>query len=69
MTVGFVIVQFVTNRFGDLYVSEPFGFFLVCFASPIAWLVGLLTIIFDYISMRMNFKKMSLWNNKDKMDS
>lgn len=33
------------------------GFFIMCFASPLAWLLGLLTVLFDYIGMVRKFRR------------
>ena len=32
-------------------ISEQLGFYIMCFASPMAWLLGFLTIFLDYIFM------------------
>ncbi len=39
-------------------LSEPVGFTVMCFATPLAWLFGTLTVIGDYILMIKKFKKM-----------
>ncbi|MBE6556923.1 MAG: MATE family efflux transporter [Ruminococcaceae bacterium] len=39
-------------------VSEASGFFMMCFASPAAWLVGLLTIWLDYILLARRFRRL-----------
>lgn len=44
-------------------IDKSVGFFIMCFASPLAWLFGLLTIILDYIFMVKKFKRLSLQEN------
>ena len=39
-------------------ISEPVGFTVMCFATPLAWTFGLLTVIGDYMLMVKKFKKM-----------
>jgi Na+-driven multidrug efflux pump len=43
---------------GAALIGEQTGYILMCFASPLAWLFGLLTILPDYILMVKKFKKM-----------
>ena len=38
-------------------IAEDTGYVIMCFASPLAWLFGLLTIIGDYIMMARAFKR------------
>ena len=37
--------------------DEGMGFFLMCFANPMAWLFGLATVFFDYRSLMRKLKK------------
>ncbi len=39
-------------------LSDATGFTLICFSNPCAWLLGLLTVLPDYISMRKALKKL-----------
>lgn len=41
-------------------IGEGIGYVIMCFASPLAWLFGLLTILPDYILMARAFKRDSL---------
>lgn len=41
-------------------VSEDGGFLIICFGNPLAWVFGLVTIIFDYISLTRKFKRLTL---------
>ena len=44
---------------GAAIVAEDVGYIILCFASPLAWLFGLLTIILDYIFMAKKFKRLA----------
>ena len=39
-------------------LGEELGFTFMCFATPLAWAFGTLTVIGDYIFMVKKFKKM-----------
>ncbi len=41
-------------------VNEYNGFIVVCFANPMAWIFGLLTVLADYILMRRKFKRLAV---------
>lgn len=43
---------------GMQVIGEETGFLLMCFASPLAWLFGLLTVLGDYIGMVRQFRKL-----------
>jgi putative MATE family efflux protein len=45
---------------GAAAVDETAGFILVCFANPMAWVFGLLTVLADYILLRKQFKRFAL---------
>ncbi len=45
---------------GAAAVDETAGFILVCFANPMAWVFGLLTVLADYILLRKQFKRLAL---------
>jgi Na+-driven multidrug efflux pump len=40
-------------------VGEDIGYIIMCFASPLAWIFGLLTILLDYIFMARKFRRMA----------
>lgn len=44
-------------------VDTATGFTIICFAAPLAWFFGWLTIIFDYIFMVKKFRKLSRKTN------
>ena len=39
-------------------INEAFGFFLVCFCEPFAWLIGTLTFVYEYFSVEKMFRRM-----------
>lgn len=39
-------------------IEADTGFFIMCFASPLAWLFGLLTVLGDYIGMVRKFRRL-----------
>jgi len=45
---------------GSAVIADQTGYVLMCLASPLAWLFGLLTILGDYIMMVRKFKRMML---------
>ena len=45
---------------GAAVVSETNGFIVVCFANPMAWVFGLLTVLADYVLMRKKFKALAV---------
>lgn len=51
-----MVVVFLMSQ---LIIAEPTGYVIMCFASPLAWLFGLLTILGDYIMMTRQFKRQS----------
>ena len=46
-------------------VGDDLGFTVMCFANPMAWLLGLLTILGDYVGMKRKFKKLMKTNRED----
>lgn len=38
-------------------LADQTGFFMMCFANPAAWLMGLLTVLLDYIPMTRGFRR------------
>ena len=51
-----VLVLLLMNHW--TLINESQGFFVMCFANPAAWLLGLLTIILDYIFLARRFRRM-----------
>ncbi len=52
-----MLVLFLMNGL-NLFGTET-GFFIMCFASPLAWLLGLLTVLPDYIGMKKEFRRLT----------
>ena len=40
-------------------ISEQTGYVIMCFANPTAWLVGMLTVLVDYIRLLKDFKALA----------
>ena len=40
-------------------ISEQTGYVIMCFANPTAWLIGMLTVLVDYVHLRRDFKALA----------
>ena len=50
---------------GAMVIGEDIGYIIMCFASPLAWIFGLLTIILDYVFMARKFKHIAIDNGEN----
>ena len=51
-----IVVMFLASE-AVAVIDQQTAFFIMCFASPLAWLFGFLTILPDYISLGIGLKK------------
>ena len=55
ITPARILVLFLMNNL-QLFGAET-GYLLFCFSQPLAWLFGLLTVLFDYRALMRKLKK------------
>ena len=53
---GLSIVVVTLMSEGIALIGEQTGFVIMCFATPSAWLIGMLTVLVDYVRLRRDFK-------------
>ena len=46
-------------------ITEQTGYIMMCFANPLAWLIGMLTVLMDYIRLLKDFKPLAADEKKE----
>ena len=57
---GLSITVILLMREGIALIGEWTGYLIMCFATPLAWLIGFLTVLIDYILMLKEFRKKAI---------
>ena len=52
--LSMIVMTLMSERIA--VISEQIGYVVMCFANPTAWLIGMLTVLVDYVRLRKDFK-------------
>ncbi len=55
--LSLVVVTMMSERIA--LIGEQTGFVIMCFATPSAWLIGMLTVLVDYVRLQKDFKPLA----------
>ena len=52
--LSLVVITLMSERIA--LIGEQTGFVIMCFATPSAWLIGMVTVLVDYVRLLKDFK-------------